>query len=212
MSEKSILQRIAGWAADVADDIGDLFVHQDVRDAVLADLGGKPGPAGALVLPEAPLAAVRQYRDQVDPDAQADAEAVGNIAILLGAIIDQIEAWDADWPSRGDAFAYALLDLLASHHVRRASPKLFLVMQAIASAVELTETHGPGERGHARFLNAFASIFAFIWNPGRTLDDLDDTVPGAEWEHAEHRARHVVPRRRRADPRDSSPRSPSSTR
>lgn len=179
MSEKSTLQRLAGWAADVAGDIADLFVHQDVRAAVLADLGGKPGAAGTLELPEAPLTAVRQYRDRVDPDAQADAEAVANIAILLSAIIDQIEAWDADWPSRGDAFAHGLLDILASHHIRRTSPKLFLVMQAIASAVELTETHGPGERGHARFLNAFASIFSFVWNPGRTLDDLDDTVPGA---------------------------------
>ena len=44
------------------------------------------------------------------------------------------------------------------------------------------------------------TIFSFVWNPGRTLDDLDDTVPGAERQHAEHRPRHVVPRRRRADP------------
>lgn len=179
MSERSFLQRLAGWAADVAGDIGDLFVHRDVREAVLADLGGKPGGAGDLTLPTGALEVVRRYSDNVDPDAQADAEAVANVAIILGAIIDQIEAWDADWPSRGDAFAYGLLDILASNHIRRSSPKLFLVMQAIASAVELTETHGPGERGHARFLNAFASIFAFVWNPGRTLDDLDDTVPGA---------------------------------
>jgi hypothetical protein len=53
-------------------------------------------------------------------------------------------------------------------------------MQAIASAVELTETHGPGERGHARFLRSFATILSFIWNPGRTLDDLDNTLPGAD--------------------------------
>ena len=179
MSEQSVLQRLAGWAADVADDIADLFVHQDVRKAVLADLGGKPGAATLFDLPEAPLTAVRQYRDRVDTDAQADAEAVANIAILLSAIIDQVEAWDADWPSRGDAFAHGLLDLLASAHIRRASPKLFLVMQAISSAVELTETHGPGERGHARFVNAFLTILKFVWNPGRTLDDLDDSVPGA---------------------------------
>ena len=114
VSEQSVLQRLAGWAADVADDIADLFVHQDVRKAVLADLGGKPGAATLFDLPEAPLTAVRQYRDRVDTDAQADAEAVANIAILLSAIIDQVEAWDADWPSRGDAFAHGLLDLLAS--------------------------------------------------------------------------------------------------
>lgn len=180
MSERSALQRMAGWFADVADDIADLLGHADTRKAILADLGGKPGAAGEMVLPEAPLTAVRHYRDRVDNDAQADAEVVANIAILLGAVIEQVEAWDADWPARGDAFAVSLLDLLASTYVRRTSPRLFLVMQAIASAVELTETHGPGERGHARFLNAFATIFSFVWNPGRTLDDLDDTRPGAD--------------------------------
>lgn len=180
MSERSILQRLAGWFADVASDIADLFEHQDTRAAILADLGRQPGAADRLVLPEGPLDAVRQYRDNVDPDAQADAEVVTNIAILLSAIVDQVEAWGADRPSRSDAFAHGLLDLLASTHVRRASPRLFLVMQAIASAVELTETHGPGKRGQARFLNAFATIFSFIWNPGRTLDDLDDTRPGAD--------------------------------
>ena len=85
-------------------------------------------------------------------------------------------------------------------------------MQAVASAVELTETHGPGERGHARFLNAFASIFSFVWNPGRTLDDLDDTVPGASGSTlntARDKSFLVVDG---LDPRHSSPRSPSSTR
>lgn len=179
MSERTILQRLAGLVADLASDAADLLGRPETRAAVLDDLGGKPGAGEAVELPEAPLTAVRLYRDHVDPDSQADAEAVTNLAILLGAIIDQVEGWDADWPSRGDTFVFGLLDLLASSYMRRKSPKWFLVLQAIASAVELTETHGPGERGHARFLNAFATIFSFVWNPGRTLDDLDDTTPGA---------------------------------
>ncbi|WP_380876357.1 hypothetical protein ACFB49_08320 [Sphingomonas sp. DBB INV C78] len=178
MSERSILQRLAGLIADFASDISDLGIPE-VRAAVLADLGGKPGTSGNVELPPTALSAVLHYRDALDPDAQAEAEAIGNIAILLGAIIDQIEAWDADWPARGDAFIYALFDLLASNYARRTWPKLFLILQAIASAIELTETHGPGERAHARFVNAFMTIFAFVWNPGRTLDDLDDTTEGA---------------------------------
>jgi hypothetical protein len=178
MSVPSVLQRFAGIVAEFAKDAADLG-HPEVKAAVLADLGGKPDASGTMVLPPAALEAVSQYRDKVDPDGQADAEAIGNIAILLSAIFDQIEAWDADWPSRGDAFVHGLLDLLASNYARREAPKLFLILQAIASTVELTETHGPGERGHARFLNAFATIFSFIWNPGRTLDDLDDTAPDA---------------------------------
>ena len=142
MSERSVLQRLAGLVADLASDAADLGIPE-VREAVLADLGGKPGTSGTVELPPAALSAVLHYRDAVDPDAQAEAEAIGNIAILIGAIIDQIEAWDADWPSRGDTFVHALLDLLASNYARREMPKWFLILQAIASAIELTETHGP---------------------------------------------------------------------
>lgn len=188
MSERSILQRLAGVVGEFASDAADLGIPE-VRAAVLSDLGGAPGTNGSVELPPAALSAVLHYRDAVDPDSQAEAEAIGNIAILLGAIIDQIEAWDADWPSRGDAFLNSLFDLLASNYVRRTYPKWFLILDAIATAVELTETHGPGgdsqsrllkpEHGHTRFLRAFATIFAFVWNPGRTLDDLDDTREGA---------------------------------
>ena len=129
---------------------------------------------------------MRQYRDRVDTDAQADAEAVANIAILLSAIIDQVEAWDADWPSRGDAFAHGLLDLLASAHIRRASPKLFLVMQAISSAVELTETHGPGERGHARFLERVPHHLEVRVEPGPDVGRSRRQRARCERQHPEH--------------------------
>ena len=179
-----------------------------MREAVLADLGGKPGTSGTVFeLPEAPLSAVRQYRDQVDPDAQADAEAIGNIAILLGAIIDQIEAWDADWPSRGDAFAYSLLDLLASNYIRRASPKWFLVLQAIASAVELTETHGPG-RARPRPLPQRLRVHLLVHlEPGPDARRPRRHRARREREHAEDGPRQVVPRRRRARSADWSRRS-----
>ncbi|MFZ1412563.1 MAG: DUF6603 domain-containing protein, partial [Micropruina sp.] len=111
--------------------------------------------------------------------------------LLIGAIIDQIEAWGgSDWPGRADTFASSVLDLLASTYVRRRWPKLFLIMQAVAITSELTGSLAPGEQqfpdgvrlkqlGQSRFLNAFGTIFSFVWNPGRTLDDLDDTSPGA---------------------------------
>lgn len=178
MSARTILQRLAGLVADLARDAADLGIPE-VREAVLADLGGKPGTSGSIELPPAALSAVLHYSMAVDPDAQAEAEAIGNIAILLGAIIDQIEAWDADWPARGDAFVHGLLDLLASNYLRRESPKWFIFLQAIVTAIDLTQTHGPGERSYARFWYAFTTIFAFVWNPGRTLDDLDDTTKGA---------------------------------
>ncbi len=118
---------------------------------------------------------------QVDADLQADIEALGNLALLLGAVIDQIEAWEGtDWEGRGDTFVNSLLDLLGSTYVRRRWPKLFLVMQAMAITSELTGSLAPGEGAGTRFLSGFGTIFSFLWNPGRTLDDLDDTQPGAE--------------------------------
>jgi hypothetical protein len=53
-------------------------------------------------------------------------------------------------------------------------------MQAVAITAELTGSLAAGDQAHTRFLNGFGTIFSFLWNPGRTLDDLDDTQPGAE--------------------------------
>ncbi len=180
MSDRSVLQRLAGFVAELVADAADLLGRPETRAAVLGDLGGTPDANGTMVLPDAPLTAVLQYRDHVDPDAQADAEAVTNLAVLLSALFDQVEAWDADWPSRGDALAHGLLDLLASNYFRRASPKWFMFLQAISSAIELTESQATGGEGHLRLWNAIRTILAFVWNPGRTLDDLDGTTPGAD--------------------------------
>ncbi|WP_199424368.1 DUF6603 domain-containing protein [Actinotalea solisilvae] len=182
MSAGSVLRSLAGEVLDLVVFTADLLGRPEAREAVLRDLGAAPGGAsGPLVLPEAPLAAVRAYREQVDGDLQADVEAAGNLALLLGAVIDQVEAWEgADWAGRGDTFVTSLLDLLGSTYVRRRWPKLFLVMQAVSVTAELTGSLAPGDRAHSRFLSAFATIFSFVWNPGRTLDDLDDTLPDAE--------------------------------
>ncbi|MFP5415290.1 MAG: DUF6603 domain-containing protein [Actinomycetes bacterium] len=179
MSARSVLRRLAGEVLDFITSFGDLLDGNVTREAVMRDLGGPPGSATKLTLPAAPLAAVRAYREGVDDDAQADAEVVGNIALLIGAVIDQVEAWDADWVGQGDEFVHALLDLMAGTYVRRRWPKLFLIMQAVSITAELTASLAPGERAHTRFLSAFGTIFSFVWNPGRTLDDLDDTAPGA---------------------------------
>lgn len=182
MSAGSVLRALAGEVLDLVVFTADLLGRAEAREAVLQDLGAAPGAAsGPLVLPEAPLAAVRAYREQVNADLQADIEAAGNLALLLGAVIDQVEAWEGtDWAGRGDTFMVSLLDLLGSTYVRRRWPKLFLVLQAVSVTAELTGSLAPGDRAHTRFLRAFGTIVEFVWNPGRTLDDLDDTLPDAE--------------------------------
>jgi hypothetical protein len=61
MSERSVLQRLAGLVADLASDAADLGIPE-VREAVLADLGGKPGTSGTVELPPAALRAGRTSR------------------------------------------------------------------------------------------------------------------------------------------------------
>lgn len=182
MTARSVLRSLAGEVLDLVSFSADLLGRAEARSAVLADLGAKPdATTRALVLPAAPLAAVKAYREQVDGDLQADVEAAGNLALLVGALIDQLESWEGtDWAGRGDTFVTSLLDLLGSTYVRRRWPKLFLVMQAVSITTELTGSLAPGEQAHGRFLSAFGTIFSFVWNPGRTLDDLDDTRPDAE--------------------------------
>lgn len=182
MSATSVLRRLAGEVVDFIGFVADLLGRPEVRKAVLLDLGAAPdATTGSLVLPEAPLAAIKAYRDAVDTDLQADIEAAGNLALLIGAVIDQIEAWQGtDWAGRGDTFVNSLLDLLGSTYVRRRWPKLFLILQAVSITSELTGSLAPGDQAGSRFLNSLFTILSFVWNPGRTLDDLDDTRPGAE--------------------------------
>ena len=107
------------------------------RRAIIRDLGGRPGD-GHRVRRHCPRrSSTRQaYRDAVDPDAEADAEAIGNIAVLLDAIIGPDRGVGRSTGRSWRRIRLRLLDLLASNYFRRASPKLFLVMQAVASAVE----------------------------------------------------------------------------
>ena len=190
MSAGSVLRRLAGEVVDFIGFVADLLGRAEAREAVLRDLGGPPGISTKLELPEAPLASIKAYRTSTNEDLQADIEAAGNLALVIGAIIDQIESWGgSDWSGRTDTFMTSMFDLLGSTYVRRRWPKLFLVMQGVAIASELTGSLGPGDHAlpdkaggeyHAgRFLNSLVTILSFVWNPGRTLDDQDDTREGA---------------------------------
>ena len=190
MSAKSVLRRLAGEVVDFIDFVADLLGRAEAREAVLRDLGGPPGVATKLQLPEVPLASIKAYRESVNDDLQADIEAAGNLALLIGALIDQIEAWGGtDWSGRADTFMTSLFDLLASTYMRRRWPKWYLILQAVAITSELTGSFGPGDHAlpdksgddyrAGRFIKSITTILSYVWNPGRTLDDLDDTRQGA---------------------------------
>ena len=191
MSASSILRSLAGEVLDFVVFVGRLLggaSSSQAREAILRDLGAQPG-AGDLVLPAAPMASLQAYREAVDTDLQADIAAAADIAVLLGAIIDQIESWGgSDWSGRTDTFVASLLDLLGRTYVRQRWPKLFVIVETMSIASDLTGSFGPGEQSlphrangyhPGRFFSSFVTILSFVWNPGRTLDDLDDTRDGA---------------------------------
>ena len=191
MSASSVLRSLAGEVIDFLVFVGELLggaSADQAREAILRDLGAKPG-SGGLVLPAASMDSVKAYRDSIDTDLQADIAAAADIAIVINAIIEQIETWGgSDWSGRTDTLITSLFDVLGRTYVRQRWPKLFLVIEALAVAGELTGSLGPGEQAlphrsggdthPGRFFDSLLTILKFVWNPGRTLDDLDDT---REW-------------------------------
>ena len=101
-----MLPRLAGEVVDFVTFVADLLgPARTSRSAVLADLGGRAGrDHETLVLPEAPLAAITAVpRRRSTPTCRRTSRRLGNLALLLGAVIDQIEAWEGtDWAGRGD--------------------------------------------------------------------------------------------------------------
>jgi hypothetical protein len=179
MSASSVLRALAGEVVEFVVFVGELLGGAGAgaaREAILRDLGAQPG-AGNLVLPEAPMASIKAYRDAVDTDLQADIAAAGDIAVVLGAIIDQIEAWGgSDWSGRTDTFVTSLFDLLGRTYVRRRLPRR-PVLQLVRHHPVVRLEPGTHPRRPGR-------------HPGR----------GVRLQ-PEHRSRQELSLRRRVDPR-----------
>lgn len=188
MAGESTFQKLAALAVDFFEYTADLLGHDLTRAAIIRDLGGDPAKATTVAqLPPSNLAAIRAYRQAAEPSFEADVQVARDIAVVLDAIIGQIETWsDAfDLDDAGEAaeevaleLAYGLLELSTSAWVRHRWPRLFLLLEATSSVGDSLSTYGPADSKYGRLVGGVAGLLGFVLQPGRTFSALD---LGHEW-------------------------------
>ena len=172
--DKDFFQKLSGEMIDFLEWVGDTLGDPLARDAVIRDLGGKPSNVPPPTpLPEDKLDAVKAFRDASHPSAEAAISALADIAVLLDAIIGQVEAWSDSFESGAEDLGHALLELLASNYFRLRMPRLFLLMQAVSTLEEVTSTYGPGNNNLVNVGESLLALLGFLWQPGRSLEQLD---------------------------------------
>jgi hypothetical protein len=172
--QPDILQLLAGETVSFFEWIGDTIGDPLAKGALIRDLGGSPLNApDAPALPQDHLDAVKAYRDASNPTAEEGAQALADIAVLLDAVASITETWLHSTGAGAQETGHALLELLASNYFRLRFPRLFMVMQCVALLDEVTSTYGEGANNAFRFGNAFKSLWGFLVQPGKSLEQLD---------------------------------------
>jgi hypothetical protein len=173
--QPDILQLLAGEAASFFEWIGDAIGDPLAKAALIKDLGGNPVTApDAPALPQDHLDAVKAYRDASDPTAEQGAQALADIAVLLDAVASVTETWLHSAGAGAQETGHALLDLAASNYFRLRFPRLFMVLQLVALLDDVTSTYGEGSNNAVRFGSAFKSLWGFLVQPGKSLEQLDN--------------------------------------
>nr|MBA3288538.1 hypothetical protein [Acidimicrobiia bacterium] len=175
MAEPSFLQRVAGEAVDFFEFVMTLFGEPAAHRAIIKDLGGNPdAQPGTLVFPPAPLESIKAYRDAADPGAEAEAAVLADMLLLLDAIASNVELLGmGNVGASVEQLGQSLLDIMASNYVRLRFPRLFLILQAAAAIEDTTTTYGAGSNNLVRVGSSFATLFSFLFNPGKTLSQLE---------------------------------------
>ncbi len=199
MAERTFLQRIADEAVDFFE-----FVDGALRRAggTQSDHQGsrrqpeRRQPATS-VFPPAPMESIKAYRDDADPGAEAEAAVLADVLLLLDAIASNIELL-----GMGDVGASA--EQLGQSLRRPDGEQLRAV--ALPPPVPHPLRRG-GDRGRrppptapasnapVRVGSSFAALFSFLFNPGKTLAQLE---PGADPNVPLARLQRAVDRRRAA--------------
>jgi hypothetical protein len=175
----SFLRDLAREAVDFFEFVGDALGNSLTRQGLVRDLGGDPAaPAATSPFPAGRLDSVRAYADGVDTSAESATAVLKDIKELVMAVAANYQSWRAGWRQGGQASVHSLLDLLASNYVRVRYPRMFLIIHAFAFLEEVATLDAPGEMSFARLGNAFKAAWAFLWHPGRVVDDLDPDGTG----------------------------------
>jgi hypothetical protein len=175
MADKTVLQKVAAEAVELFSFIGKVLGEKRAREAIIRDLGGDPNAASAeLTFPTTALDSIKAYRDAADPKAEADAAVVADVLQILDALISNVEVWAAerDVVAGVDQFVQSAIDLTATNYVRLRWPRFFLILQSAATLQEMTATYGAGSNSLFRLGTSLKTLFEFLFNPGRGLEQL----------------------------------------
>lgn len=172
-----ILQLLAGEAVKFFEFVGEVIGDPLGKSALIRDLGGDPTNAeDGQPLPPGNFDSVTAYCDAANPTAEAGAQALADIAVLLDAIAANVETWLHSTDAGEQELGHSLLELLASNYVRLHFPRLFMLFQALALLEDLTSTYGQGSNNLVRVGHSVASLWSFLVQPGKSLEQLDSLV------------------------------------
>jgi hypothetical protein len=172
-----ILQLLAGEAVKFFEFVGQVIGDPLGKSALIRDLGGDPTDApDGQPLPAGNLDSVTAYRDAANPTAEAGAQALADIAVILDAIAANAETWLHSTDAGEQELAHSLLELLASNYFRLHFPRLFMLFQAVALLEDLTSTYGEGSNNLVRVDSSVKSLWSFLVQPGKSLEQLDGLV------------------------------------
>lgn len=179
MADPDVLQLLAGEAMKFFEFVGDAFGDPLAKGALIKDLGGDPAAAAdSDPFPATYLDSIKIYRDAANPTAEAGAQAIADIAVVLDFIGSQVETWGVSAGAGAQELAHSLLELLATNYVRLRFPRLFMVLQAVAEIEDVTSTYGEGAASSDRLWSAIKGLFGYLLQPGQSLDRLDAQSPG----------------------------------
>ena len=192
MADQTFLQKIVAEVVSICEFVADVLGEERARKAVLRDLGGNPDAAvGTLVFPTAQLDSIKNYRDAIDPTAEADAAVVADVLAILDALASNIEPWfeGGGVGDAADEFVQSFVDLMTTNYVRLRWPRFFLIIQAVVTLDEITSIYGAGSNSAWRFWTSLKTLIEFLFSPGRTLEQLNPAAdPNVQSPLLNHRA------------------------
>jgi hypothetical protein len=173
MADPDLLQLLAREAVTFFEFVGDSIGDPQARAALIKDLGGNPATARDNdPFPASNLDAIKAYRDAADPTAEAGAQMLADVAVLLDFVGSQVETWGVSAEAGAQELAHSLLDLLATNYVRVRFPRLFMVLQAVALVEDITSTYGEGSNNGMRLVDAVKALFGYLLQPSTSLQRL----------------------------------------
>ena len=179
MADQDVLQLLAAEAATFFEWVGEAIGDPLAKGALIKDLGGNPSAAAdSDPFPATYLDSIKTYRDAANPTAEAGAQMLADVAVLLDFIGSQVETWSVSTSAGAQELAHGLIELFATNYIRLRFPRLFLIMQAAALVEDITSTYGEGSNNGMTLVHAFGSLLGYIFEPGKSLEALDAATKG----------------------------------